>query len=240
MLSAVEELVSLRDLGHELVSAWLNENLKWWTAKHGGEGIGAQEPHPAATGNTKATEVPKDTSPDGRRTAAKKAFADFAGRMERLRRASEKNAERVSDIDMWLRSLVVMTAPYLGLPEEVALPMRDAILGIVDATSRAELGTTEAEMVDNAILDGQTGAVGPDSDFDAFVERFAEGATQADRVCRDLVESLPRAEGRGLAMSSVHDRWELFEPLLFAQALRRPEAFRAAETIATRCATAIC
>jgi len=148
---------SQRDLNDEMIIVWLSKNIEW----------------------RYAWEDMTDHNNGGPCTS----FKEIADRLEDL---CERGDEVRTDTTRWVGELLVMTAPYFGLPENVASVMRNQLGRRGIMPSRTALRTEQKRMVTNAIILGQSGfgrsrreslegGQQPSSpDFDAAVKEFLE------------------------------------------------------------------
>ena len=122
---------SLRDLGKEILLAWLSTNIEWWHAQGAGRG--------------EVTELPAPIE-----------YASFdlaAAALKNIREGEERSKE--SEVIRWVGELSVMTAPYFGLPEPVATAMREAFITSDLMPSNTDIAEEQERMIDNAIILGQ-------------------------------------------------------------------------------------
>lgn len=109
------------------------------------------------------------------------SFEDITFKLEKLCGLGD---EIKADTTRWVGEVLVMTAPYFGLPKDVADTMRSK-LGLSEIMpSKTALRVEQKRMVNNAIILGQTGFARserksldggqePSSpDFDAAVDEF--------------------------------------------------------------------
>jgi hypothetical protein len=129
---------SLSHLEEKTIAVWLLENIEWCLKAPKKDGKLPSFVTAPSTGSSVETK-------------AKPTFAEFAGRLKLL--WEQNDPEIKEEVQRWASELYVMTAPYFGLPPEVANDMRLAIEGckLNNALNEEELLKAQDTMIGNAI-----------------------------------------------------------------------------------------
>jgi hypothetical protein len=136
---AHKDINSLSHVDARMLSAWLLKNIEWQVA---------------AMKRERKTALPEIHS----QPELEPTLSNFVARLELLWK--QKDADVQVEVKRWVRELYVMTAPYFGLPKEVAEKLRKALEAppFKDALDEIELWEIQKTMVENAITARAAGA----------------------------------------------------------------------------------
>jgi hypothetical protein len=137
---------SLSKLGPTTPLKWIEINLEWWDEQRADAGKPPRE--------TPSVKVETESDTDYRKRTI----------VEGLR--AIRNVEQ-EEVDRWLAELAVMTAPYVGLPKETAVFIRDVVVSVFDVRERMQRERTEEVFVKNALIEGRSESA-PDPGSAAF------------------------------------------------------------------------
>jgi hypothetical protein len=156
-----------RDWTQEDVLIWLAANVDWYHEQHGEK----------ATKGHRRADATKGKGDGSRRSGNKVSRTPSSAATFKDISATLKSLDDV-DTRRWVRELLVMSAPYFGLPESVAEALHSAFSNY-QGVSKVEVELEQRRAIKNAIIASYTGAERTSGDFVKAADAFDE--EQRDR-----------------------------------------------------------